>query len=113
MKIQLGKLRKIIREAAGEHDLTEYEGFEVGEWYTDSRGNVSQLIRLRTQQSQTGESYVMARTQTSHSYVDQRFEFWAEDKRLATPEEVADAQAAWEQNREWMAKNIDTSREGT
>ncbi len=115
MKIKLGTLRHLIREAAGEK-LQNYQGFTVGQWYKEKNGglrSVGQLISLTVNKASATEEYVMPMMRYGGHNSGRRFEFWAPDMVPATPEEVEQAQAAWKEESDYMARHIDTSREGT
>lgn len=114
MKITVGKLRQLIREARVQ-SLPEYQGFKVGEWYKDKDGGVSsvgKLTHLTVEKGPHGQ-YVMAMMSHGGHSSGRRFEFWSENKVPATPEDIKAAQTAWARESEWMSKHIDTSREGT
>lgn len=109
----MGDLKRIVREALGEQDMQELDGFRVGEFYKDKRGNVSRLIRIYTRPARDGSPLTMAVTQFVDFTRQQRFDVWASEHQPATDAETKAQQERDEATMAYMAKNIDTSKEGT
>lgn len=114
MKITVGKLRHLIKEAISPKNL------EVGKWYVvedEHRGpSVVQLLKIKPYDSRDPDAnFLMAVTGTgADDKTSQRLEFWADRVvREATPEEIEAAKAGAEANNDWMRKNLNTGREGT
>lgn len=109
MKIRIRQLRSIIKEAL---DETGQGDFKVGDWIKLASGGVHELLGFE-EQSYKGTPYTLAKVRTVDGTRSQRSDVMFQGARLATPEEVEKAKTDTEAERSWMAKNIDTSREGT
>lgn len=115
MKIKLSELRSIIKEALEEtHAINN---FKVGDWLVindpdqgfDGQGLVAKLFKLEKM-----GNFEIAHVKTTFGYDKaRRADLMFQNARLATPEEVAQAQKAGDAERNRLSKVIDTSREGT
>jgi hypothetical protein len=113
MKTTIGELRRLVKEASRNSE-TSHGDANVGEWYVtrDTRGHeqVEKLTGIRVDDSGT---WVNMRHPEGFSQ-EMLYDRWLENTvGVATPEQVAMAKARAEKKREWMSKEINTSREGT
>jgi hypothetical protein len=127
MKTTLGKLKHLIREAAGEEHVKAYEKTQVGDWYkerpkprfrgaTVGAAEVVQLVDLywRDFGGEHGKLLMATRRGAGGDTVTSRYDVWMEKfEGPASREEVAQAKEKGEAKLAHMARNIDTSREGT
>lgn len=115
MKTTVGQLRRIISEVSSEGDVTDQDGFHVGDWFCKHDGtDVGQLIRLfHVTFRHNGKTNLMARQSTAQGSREQLFSVWSRDRRRATAAEVEEAEASWGETVDDMRRTIDTSREGT
>lgn len=114
MQTTVKRLRHLVHENLDVEQLDEYDGFTPGDWYTDGKGDAHELLHIFVRDF--GGKYgkvVMARTSTSDGTSQQRFDVWQKGQRLATPEEVEETKARWNNDRRRAARYIDTRREGT
>ncbi len=110
MKIKVGNLRALIREA-----LAEAWGdakLDTGDWVKLADGTVSEILKFEEKEYK-GQSYWLCTIRTVDGTRQQRADVMLKGATKASPEEIQQTQAKWGSEREWMAKNIDTSREGT
>ena len=86
----------------------------TGAWYRDAHGTLTQLVRIEGRDlGQFGiVTFAVARTFYG-SEVSQRLDAWCADKTLATPVEIAEAQAESLRVAAHMAAHVDTATEGT
>ena len=122
MKIKLRELREVIRQVINEtkEELTMWGDFKVGDVVAKPRRwggfDVREIIGLYSQISAWGTPMVIVKTR---SYTDQGIsglpaeEFLGSDTKLATPQQIKNAMEAGKRERERMAREIDTSKEGT
>lgn len=112
MKIKLGTLRRYISEAMEGPS----EQFKVGDWVVLQKkdswdrhgGKAVEIARMEPRGNIT-----MCVIKTADGTSSQRADIMLQGARMATPEEIQQSQGNLSKEREWMAKSIDTSREGT
>lgn len=83
-------------------------------WYrlAPELGRPASVVRLVRFEDFHG--HTMAVCSGGGSTVSQRVDFWiARVERAATPAEIADTESAWAADAAYIARTIDTSREGT
>lgn len=111
MKIRLGELRRLISEA-----IDEVGQFKPGDWvvlqkqqsWDRNGGKAVQILKIEPH-----GNYDMCVIKTYDGTSSQRADIMLKGARMATPDEIQKSQADMSQEQEWMAKGIDTSREGT
>lgn len=121
MKIKLRELREVIRQVINEtrEELTTWRDFKVGDvvakptrWGFDVR----EIIGLYSVIDASGSPMIRVITR---SYIDQgrsdvvANEFLGPDTKIATPQQIKTAMEIGKRERERMAGEIDTSKEGT
>ena len=110
MKIKLGALRRLISETL------EVSQFKAGDWVVLQKqdswdrhgGKAVEIVRLEPH-----GDYEMCVIRTADGTSSQRSDIMLKGARLARPDEIQQSQGNLSKEREWMAKSIDTSREGT
>jgi hypothetical protein len=109
MKIRVGKLRGLIREALESSET--WGEFKAGDWVRLDDGRVLELVGFKP--AYAGSDVIMAVCHTADGTTSRRADAMLSGAQKASPEEIQQAQAGRESERQWMAKSIDTSREGT
>lgn len=109
MKIRVGKLRSLIREALDSSG--SWGEFKAGDWVRFQDGSVRELVGFKS--AYAGSDVIMAVAHTADGTTSQRADIMLAGAQKASPEEIQKAQTGRESERQWMAKNIDSSREGT
>lgn len=110
MKIKVGQLRALIKEALME--AWGDENLDVGDWVKLADGTVSEILKFEEKEYK-GQSYWLVTIRTVDGTRQQRADVMLQGAKRASPEEIQQTQSKWGSEREWMAKHIDTSREGT
>ena len=111
MKIRVGTLRRLIREAAG-------AAVQPGKYYILSdvkwkSPGVAKVTKVGPDPRHPGMVFVTFQERAG-SVSTQRLEAFQERiQGEASPEEAQEAEAAWAGESAHMARSIDTSREGT
>jgi hypothetical protein len=143
MKIKVGELRKLIKEelkpdplfktqrdryadfsarkavsdrkGSDELNLSNWEGFRVGDWVYLKDGTIGQIRKFtRHEPTANRAEFITAFIITHLGYnMEQRAEIILHDAREATHEERKEAMMQGEEERARVAGTIDTSREGT
>lgn len=111
MKIRLGELRRLISET-----IASTQQFKAGDWVVlqkkDVRdrhaGKAVEIVRMEPH-----GTYEMCVIRTADGTSSQRADIMLNGARMASPGEIQRAQSELSKEQAWMAKNIDTSREGT
>lgn len=111
MKITVGKLRRLIREAAQvQVEPGMYYMLADVQWKTPG---VVQVIKVGPDPRMPELDLVQYRERADSISSQVMSSFMNRVQREATPEEIEQAEAKWHGDEEHMARTIDTSREGT
>ncbi len=116
MKITVGALRKILRETLDE--AWGDDKLDVGDWVVlqndggKFKGQAVEISKFE-KLDHKGQEIWLCTVKTADGTSSQRADIMLDGARRATPEEIQRAQDSLGKEREWMAKSIDTSREGT
>lgn len=113
MKIRLGKLRQLIREAAGDG------GVEAGKYYVVKgqakweSEKIVKVLGIESSPRNPGMTFVEFKARPDSVSTMRRDVFEQDVVREATPEEVQQIEAAWGEENAYMSRTINTGREGT
>jgi hypothetical protein len=113
MKIKVGELRGLISEAL---DASQPGNFKPGDWVVlqkqgpgDRRGGKAvEIVRMEPH-----GHYSMCVIKTADGTSSQRADIMLQGARPATPEEIQKSQGDLDKEQAWMAKTIDSGRQGT
>jgi len=137
MKTTMGKVRKVLAEAKPPKDpkqaafdrgiphyekLDAHDGLKKGDWVMvkpansrNGKPHAGEVQGFTWVHNKDREPYLMIRVGFGGHSSERRYDFWKDEDfvGMADGEDIQNAKDAWEQQRRWMAKNIDTSRQGT